>query len=112
MPSFRKSMGYIRMLAELDLLKDIPKIEFEDERTDDDCTGDPLLYSFDATDKEDRIDNDCTPKNNQQLSGPLTLTASINQKGTAFRIISLVYCYSYYVQGLSRIGSHHMQFML
>ena len=87
MPSFRKSLGYIRLLAELDLLKDASKSDDEDVRSlDEQSTNDSSgLLSFPVDEKEKvRIDNDnfsSVSANNDEST--YTLTASICQKGSS-----------------------------
>lgn len=86
MPSFRKSIGYIRMLAELDILKDISKSDDEDMRSLDDQNSNETLTSLliDVDDKEKRRDTytciaTCT--SDESSATDCTLSASICQKG-------------------------------
>ena len=88
MPAFRKSVGYVRMLAELDLLKDVSKSDEEDSRSLDELSaGDSAsLYSFEADDR-DRVNAAPEAGAAGAADVPIfrnadcTLTASICQKG-------------------------------
>lgn len=94
MPSFRKSTGYIRLLAELDLLKDASKSDDEDARSlDDQSTSDSSgLLSFTIDEKEKHRSNNDTyislSTTDEFVASSFTLTASICQKGK-YAIISI-----------------------
>ena len=79
MPSFLKTVGYVNMLMELDLLpKDVSKSDDEDSRS--------LDSSFDPDDEKDR-DHDANPSCNQAKGADAqvpfsTVFASCNIKAT------------------------------
>lgn len=88
MPTFRKSVGYIRMLAELDMLKDVSKCDDDDPRLFDDQkmneTSPILLMDFDEKGKH-LSGHDHLSVSGHSSEDPSTscysLRASINQKG-------------------------------
>lgn len=96
MPSFLKSLGYVNMLIELDLLptKDVSKSDDEDTRSLDEVLS---LCSLDADDDKDRENDSSGPQlKNSELSPnptslPLVTTynlkATICQKGNFFFFI-------------------------
>ncbi len=84
MPSFRKSIGYIRMLAELDMLKEASKSDDEDLRSLDDqntyeSNSSGLLVDLEGKEKYRSDIAACT--NDESTSVDYTLSASICQKG-------------------------------
>ena len=95
MPSFLKSVGYVNMLIELDLLpKDVSKSDEEDSRSLDEVLS---LCSMDADEDKERENYSCSssgpPLKNaeffpkQAISPHITfcnLKATIRQKGIFF----------------------------
>ena len=84
MPAFRKSVGYVRMLAELDLLKDVSKSDDEDSRSLDDISvgESSSLYSYDIDDRnltESPGSGEIPARNVDCI-----ITASISQKGSEY----------------------------
>ena len=89
MPSFRKSVGYVRLLAELDLLKDISKSDEEETRSLDELSlgESSSLCSFDVDDRDKNYNSPSEVGASSNVSdapvrnSECTLTASICQKG-------------------------------
>ncbi len=93
MVAFRKTTGYVRLLAELDLLKDVSKSDEEESRSLDELSlGESS--SLNSVDVDDREKN-CYVTSGRGLEVPssgfairnadCSLTASICQKGISGR---------------------------
>lgn len=80
LPSFRKSVGYLRMLAELDLLK--PRSKNEENSTEDlsnNMTTVPTDYVKSL--KEEKLENQFMSCSSTSYLDDVTLSASISQQG-------------------------------
>lgn len=98
MPSFLKSIGYVRLLAELDLLKDGCKSDDDETKSIDDMSNAETasLYSYDGDNNEkDRRDNSSTAgfisssREPPVRNADCVLKASICQKG--IELITWIY---------------------
>lgn len=81
MPTFLKSSGYVRLLAELDLLKDMSKSDEDETKSLDEFTAESAsLCSLDA----DGGDKEKQKKENEESlrQTDTVIKASISQKGT------------------------------
>ena len=86
MPAFLKSVGYIKLLAELDLIKDVSKSDDEDTRSLDEVSlGE--TSSLGSLECEDISDGSPFESKNSTIENPFrnavdcVITASISQKG-------------------------------
>lgn len=80
MPSFRKSIGYIRMLAELDLLKDTSRSDDEELR----------LFEEQSVCESSTVWTDVEGKAKNQSGGYVNMYEPANEESTCYKLTASI----------------------